>query len=451
MNTTGPRRSEIVAVYAAGLFQGLSLVAVPAAATILTSADGYDLSASQYGLLFLPQVILAIAGSLALPSLAGRIGLKYVLIAGLAADLVAMTILTVPRLDLSASQYGLLFLPQVILAIAGSLALPSLAGRIGLKHVLLVGLAADMVAMALLVISNSVRSDDIAFPMLLVVTGSLGLGFGLTLGAISTYAGAFQPQRREVALTALNVLLGLGTALSPLLIAVFLDIGEWWYLPLLTAIGLAVVLVVTLGQPLVAERPAAGGQARPPIPRRFWLFAVALVFYGAAETMFGNWGTTLLVDDGAAATSATYALAAFWAAVTAGRLVIALVSDRVGSTRIYVVLPWAIAVALLIAPAADSTGLGIAVFAFAGLACSGFFPMTIGYGESSFPGMVELAAGWLIAAYQIGYGLAAFGGGALQESISLPSLFRITALLAVLMGVLALPITGRLRITPSGR
>ena len=79
MNTPGPRRSEIVAVYAAGLFQGLSLVAVPAAATILTSADGYDLSASQYGLLFLPQVILAIAGSLALPSLAGRIGLKRVL------------------------------------------------------------------------------------------------------------------------------------------------------------------------------------------------------------------------------------------------------------------------------------------------------------------------------------------------------------------------------------
>jgi hypothetical protein len=70
VTTPGPRRSEIVAVYAAGLFQGLSLVAVPAAATVLTSATAYDLSASQYGLLFLPQVILAIAGSLALPSLA---------------------------------------------------------------------------------------------------------------------------------------------------------------------------------------------------------------------------------------------------------------------------------------------------------------------------------------------------------------------------------------------
>ena len=148
MNTPGPRRSEIVTVYAAGLFQGLSLVAVPAAATILTSADGYDLSASQY---------------------------------------------------------GLLFLPQVILAIAGSLALPSVSARIGLKRVLLIGLAADTAAMALLVISNSVRTETVAFPMLLVVTACLGLGFGLTLGSISTYAGAFQPQRREVALTAVEV------------------------------------------------------------------------------------------------------------------------------------------------------------------------------------------------------------------------------------------------------
>ena len=39
--------------------------------------------------------------------------------------------------------------------------------------------------------------------------------------------------------------------------------------------------------------------------------------------------------------------------------------------------------------------------------------MTVGYGESTFPGIVELAAGWLIAAYQLGDGLAAFGAGAL--------------------------------------
>ena len=187
------------------------------------------------------------------------------------------------------------------------------------------------------------------------------------------------------------------------------------------------------------------------MPALFWLFAAALVFYGVVETMFGNWGTTLLVDDGVAATSATYALAAFWAAVTVGRLVIAVFSERVGSTRIYVVLPWLMAIALLVAPAAGSAAGGIALFAFAGLACSGFFPMTIGFGESRFPGMVEVAAGWLIAGYQIGYGLAAFGAGALQDVVSIAALYRVTALAGGRDGCAGPPDRQVGRFTPSGR
>jgi len=379
-------RPEVLTVYLAGLFQGLSLVAFPAAATILTAASGYDLSKSQYGLLFVPQVVMAIAGSLALPALGRRFALKWVLVAGLLANTVAM---------------GLL---------AGS---------------------------------NPVQGDSVAYPMLLAATASLGLGFGLTLGSISTYAGAFMPSRRDVALTALNVLLGLGTALSPFLIALFTSVAQWWYLPLLAATGLLVLLGVTVAQPMELpgpepDKPAGPPLGRPGLPSLFWVFAAALVMYGIGETMFGNWGTTLLVSKGVAATSANDALAVFWAAVTVGRLAIALVSTEVRSTSIYVVLPWGIAAALLLAPVADSAGAGIAVFAFGGLACSGFFPMTIGYGESTFPSVVELAAGWLIAAYQVGYGLAAFGAGALQRVISLAALFRVAAAVMVGMAVLAL-------------
>jgi FHS family glucose/mannose:H+ symporter-like MFS transporter len=379
------RRREVMTVYAIGLFQGLSLVAFPAAALVLTSSAGYDLSKNQYGALYLPQVLLAIAGSLALPALARRFGLKLVL---------------------------------------------------------LTGLIADTVAMGLLAGSYPFRADAAAYPMLLVATASLGLGFGLTLGSISTYAGAFMPERRAMALTSLNVLLGLGTALSPLLIAVFTKVGQWWYLPLVTAAGLVVLLLASLVQPMgLPAAKAKSGEAK--IPGLFWLFAAALVIYGLAETMFGNWGTTLLVGRGVKATSANYALASFWAAVTVGRLLIALVSGKVRSTRIYVVLPLAICAALLLAPVAHSAGAGIALFAFAGLACSGFFPMTVGYGESTFPNIVELAAGWLIAAYQLGYGLAAFGGGALQDVISLSAIFRLVGVLVVAMAILAVPIARR--------
>ena len=69
--------------------------------------------------------------------------------------------------------------------------------------------------------------------------------------------------------------------------------------------------------------------------------------------------------------------------------------------------------------------------------------MTVGYGEATFPTFVELAAGWLIAAYQVGYGLAAFGGGALQSAVSLAAIFRVAAALAVVMALLAIPIARR--------
>lgn len=386
-----PGRREVATVYVVGLFQGLSLVAFPAAATILTSKSGYDLSKSQY---------------------------------------------------------GLLFVPQVVMAIAGSLALPNLAGRFSLKRVLVTGMVADTLAMGLLAGSEPLQGKGVAYPMLLVATAALGLGFGLTLGSISTYAGAFMPDRRDVALTALNVLLGLGTALSPFLIALFTSVGQWWYLPLLAAAGLVVLIGVTLVQPMTVPAKAGGapGQgvgSRTAIPTSFWLFAGALVVYGVGETMFGNWGTTLLVSKGVSATSANEGLAVFWATVTVGRLVIAVVSTRLRSTYIYVVLPWAIAAALFVFPAAGSAGAGLGLFAFGGLACSGFFPMTVGYGEATFPSIVELAAGWLIAAYQVGYGLAAFGAGALQHAVSLSAVFRIAAAAAAGMGLLAVVIARR--------
>jgi MFS family permease len=80
---------------------------------------------------------------------------------------------------------------------------------------------------------------------------------------------------------------------------------------------------------------------------------------------------------------------------------------------------------------------GIVVFAVAGLACSGFFPMTVGYGETAFPELVTIAAGSLIAAYQLGYGIAAFGAGALDRVVSLSVIFAFAAILAGAMALLA--------------
>ena len=77
--------------------------------------------------------------------------------------------------------------------------------------------------------------------------------------------------------------------------------------------------------------------------------------------------------------------------------------------------------------------------------------MTVGYGESTFPNIVELATGWLIAAYQLGYGIAAFGAGALQNVISLSAIFRLVAVLVIAMAVLAAAVARRQRQSTTSR
>jgi hypothetical protein len=87
------RRNEIGAVYGAGVVQGVALVTFPATSTILTSPAYYGLTSTAYGGLFVPQAVTAIAASLLGGGLTRRWGLKRVYLLGLLADLVAMALL----------------------------------------------------------------------------------------------------------------------------------------------------------------------------------------------------------------------------------------------------------------------------------------------------------------------------------------------------------------------
>src|SRR6478735_6166262 len=127
-------QAERTVVYAAAVVQGIALVTFPAASTILTDPAEYDLSSTQYGALFLPQVITAITA-----------------------------------------------------ALLGA----SLGGRFGTKRVYLVGLVAALVSMTLLIASDFVKDDQsAAYAVLLCATAFLGAGFGLSVPALNTFAAA---------------------------------------------------------------------------------------------------------------------------------------------------------------------------------------------------------------------------------------------------------------------
>jgi MFS family permease len=395
MDREGPAAGygDIAAVNAAGIVQGLALVTFPAASAVFTSPHYYGLSSTAYGGMFVPQAIMAVAASLLGAELSGRLGIKRVYLLGLSADLLSMVVLV--------------------------------ASRLAMGH------------------------GSAAYLMLLLATTSLGIGFGLTVPALNTFTAAFFPRRIDSAVLVLNALLGLGTALAPILVAVFVHAGIWWGLPLLVAVLLLGLFVVSVRLPLGAG--ITGGShgrraSRGPVPRRFWIFAGFALLYGVLETMSGNWATLYMSRSvGASALAASLALAAFWGMVTAGRILFAGIARWLPEQRTYQLLPVVVAVAfgvIALSPAAGSLP-GILAFGLAGLGCSALLPLTISFGQGELTTMTATVAGGLIAFYQVGYGIAAFGVGPLQEraGLSLDAVFALAALVALVATAVAFALT----------
>jgi MFS transporter, FHS family, glucose/mannose:H+ symporter len=376
-------------IYAVGVAQGLALVTFPAASVIFTSPKGYGFSATRY---------------------------------------------------------GLMFVPQVVMAILSSSAAPRLAQRWGLTRVLLLGLGGDIAAMLLLAVSRIVSSDSgAAFGMLLVATGALGFGFGAALMALNTLAEKLSPGREDRAVLALNALLGTGTALAPALVALFVVLGGWWLLPICVAFVLAVLLLLTLQQqhqiPRDAPREGKIAARGAKLPRQFWVFASAVLVYGILETLNGNWASVYLVSErGVSVQAASWALTAFWGMVTIGRLLFAALSTKVSERAIYVALPFLLAIAFLVVSRAERVAGGLSAFGMTGLACSAFFPLSISFAGHEFPALSSVTSGELIAFYQLGYGVAAFGSGPLRDhaGYSFSAIFAAAGAVAIGMGILAI-------------
>jgi fucose permease len=380
-------RTEIGVVYGAAVVQGLALVTFPAASSVFTSPDGFGFDSTRYGTMFVPQVALAIAAAALAPKLARRWSLRRVLLAGLVGDILSMSLLALSRL--------------------------------------LVGAPAA------------------AFGLLLVATAALGFGFGATVMALNTYAESFFPERTDGAVLALNALLGLGTALAPVFVALVVAVGAWWALPVAVACVMAFLFAVASTQPLQAS--ASSDDASAPsgwsaLPHRFWFYASAVFLYGMLETLNGNWSVLYLSSErGVAPQDASFALTAFWAMVTVGRVLIAATSRWISPRSIYVALPLLLLITFQIAARAQDATTGILAFGLAGLACSAFLPLSISFGGNEFPRLSAVMAGELIAFYQLGYGVAAFGIGPLHDQLGLgfATIFAAGSIVAVPLALVA--------------
>jgi fucose permease len=376
------RSYEIGLLYVIGIVQGLALISFPAASAILVSPTGFALSSTQYGAMFIPQVVLAIL----------------------------------------ASAFG-----------------SALSRRLGLGRVLQLGLCANLGSMALLTAAPLLMGSQAAFVILLLATGTLGLGFGATAMTLNTLIQRFSPpERQDVTVLTLNALIGLGTALAPLLITLFTRIAAWWALPALMTLSLGALLLATLRARL--DMAVDSTPHRQNLPPRFWIYAAAVLLYGVVESLSGNWASLYLTSQrGVSAENASFALTAFWMMLTLGRIGFAMAAGRLPVALVLIGLPVLLALAFQMVAQAQAAAFGIAAFALVGLACSAILPLALSFAGREFPGQAAAMLGALIAFYQIGYGLAAFGGGPLVDSAGLPysSLFSLGSLAALALAAVA--------------
>lgn len=331
---------------------------------------------------------------------------------------------------LSNSGYGSLFIPQALFSILCSLLTTQIWGN---RTHFFIGMTANFISMALFALCSLVTN---AYPLLLLATSCLGIGFGFTVPALNTMASLYFPKQMDRAVLILNTLLGLGTALAPLLTALFIGLNIWWGLPLLLALLILLLLLFSLTLSFPEE--LVEKKERSAIPSLFWLFALFALLYGMVETVNGNWATLYMKAQGADLKTASLALTLFWTMVTFGRLFFTAIDKFFPEKRTFNLLPFITAAAFLLIALLPEGSIHLSLFSFAlaGFGCSALLPLIISFGEKALPSLSSLAGG-LIAFYLLGYGIAAFGTGPLQGSFTLKEIFGFYTVISLGMGMLS--------------
>lgn len=309
----------------------------------------------------------------------------------------------------------------------GSALAPPLVGilliRLSLRRV---------VVAALLTLALGVTLVALAPSWPLAIAGALLGGFGL--GGVSGGLNAAYASIGTRAVNLVNAVFGLGSILSPLLVA---GAGGNLSIPFLTV---AALCGLTLLGARVWGFPAMHEQPLPPAPGRAGVrvafFLVLIACYVGLEVGFGAWAGRHLQSLGYA--SFAVIVAGYWGGMTVARVLTGLLGARVRPERL--VLGCA-ALTVLAGLAATQAALAPLAYILAGVALGPVFGTTLVWSTQSLPArwvpflLTSGSVGGVVAPYVLGVLAARAGPGVIPLALA--------ALAAVLMAV----VWGTLRVT----
>jgi fucose permease len=316
----------------------------------------------------------------------------------------------------------------LVLGIVASVVSSAVTGRLRLSAGLLVAASTLLIALAL-------AAEALAPSMWVMIAGTVlfGVGFGALDTALNTHAARHFGARD---INWMHASYGLGATLGPLLVTALLSAGRSWR----QTYGVMALVLVALGGVLVLARrgwrvPASEPGPRPVRPSAYAASpgaALGALSFTAVETGIesgaGIWGYLFLTSGrGVPPAAAGVAVAAYWAMMCVGRVVLGPVAERFGPARVLVAavagVPLGAVLMALPVPGPGSGALAVAGLMLLGLAAAPVFPLfTLTTGTTRMVSLQVAASAVGGAAVPAGLGLLL---GAVGPWLLAPSLLAL--------------------------
>ncbi len=342
------------------------------------------------------------------------------------------------RLGLDLAQQG-----QMILLVFAGLAVATLIvgpliDRFGTRRVLAV--SALVIAGGLVLFAAARGEALVALAMITLGIGAAGINTAANVLVSEAYGPARGPMLNRLAISA-----GLGGVLLPLLTALTVGVVPVRGIALLfAALGVgAAGWTMRLTFPRIEAHASLDLAAIWRIGRLpgLWLFGVLLLLEAANEATMAGFTSTYGQEIGLTPTAATWVLSAHWAALIAGRAVIAGMLERIGKRRVALrsaAAALASALVLVLVP----TPLGLAIAAVAmGLALSVIFPTIVALAGERYARNAGTVFGWLLAVAQLGGIVFPSLAGAIAQQTSVRAAMGVVVFTTAALLALAIPVT----------
>lgn len=353
------------------------------------------------------------------PRLVTGLGLLGYLLIGMAVVLIPSVMPSITAeftaTGLSLGALGLIFPARAVGGILGNLLAGLGSDRVGYARLVWISALALAACLALASWSQ---------PWLLFVLGFVLVSMaqeGLSTGINAVVADA-NPQARAQALNILHGVYGVGATISPLIIGGLLGWGlAWrWALGGMGAVWLLFGLVAYFFYRTEGGEPT--GRATQQLDLGMLrqgeflsLFLISFIYNGVAYSLLG-WVALFMQD--AAGFSAFFSIgmvSVFYLALTAGRFLCAAVAERLGYSKVLLILAVGITLTYPLVVLGINSFLAVIGVFLTGLSLSGLFPTALAYGSRLYPTQTGTVTGTLKIAMTLGAMLPPLWTGVIAE------------------------------------